>query len=138
MAVQLLGRLNNGFQLTLPLFLEGQSAFDTDSELKRVDLAQLCGRHLNRSVAVIQQSEAMEGAGIRPGDTLIVDQSIQAQQNDIVLVNFLGDLMVRTLELQPTPRLLAANPDFETLVVPEDGELEILGVVCHFIHSFSN
>ncbi|MCH8532844.1 MAG: hypothetical protein LAT65_18490 [Saccharospirillum sp.] len=138
MSVQLLGRLNNGYQLTLPLFLEGQSASDAENDLKYVDLAQLCATHKDRSLAVIQQSDAMQGIGIRTGDILIVDQSAPASQNDIVLVNFQGDLMIRTLELLPTPRLLAAHPEYNILVIPEDGELEILGTVSHCIHSVSN
>lgn len=138
MSVQLLGRLNNGYQLTLPLFLEGQPASDAENDLKSIDLAQLCVNNKDRSLAVIQQSDAMEGVGIHAGDILIVDQSAHAQQDDIVLVNFQGDLVVRILELVPTPRLLAAHTDYETRVIPEDGELEILGTISHCIHSVSN
>ncbi|MHA7880791.1 MAG: S24 family peptidase [Saccharospirillum sp.] len=138
MSVQLLGRLSNGYQLTLPLFLEGQSANDAQDDLKQINLAQLCVDHPKRTLAVIQQSEAMMEAGIKPGDTLIVDQGAQATTGDLVLVNLQGDLMVRRLELQPTPRLMSAHRDYDTLVIPEDEALEIIGRVSHCIHTFGN
>lgn len=138
MSVQLLGRCETGPQLNLPLFVEGQSAGEDeglDHDLPGIDLASLCMRNPESSILVSVQSMAMAEAGIIAGDTLIVDRGASTSQGDIILADYNGELMVRELQLTPSPRLLARHPDFDTLVVPEDETLNLIGKVNHIVRS---
>ncbi|WP_394169596.1 S24 family peptidase [Saccharospirillum alexandrii] len=138
MSVQLLGRCNTGPQLNLPLFVEGQSVDDDeglDHDIPGIDLASLCIRNPESSILVSVHSMAMAEAGIIAGDTLIVDRSARASQGDIILAGYNGELMVRELQLTPSPRLLPRHPDFDILVVPEHETLSLIGKVSHIIRS---
>lgn len=139
MAVQLLGRSEAGPQLNLPLFIEGHSSDlpepDSVDELSGLDLNTLCIRHPAETFLVSAESDAMTGAGIHPGDVLVVDRSIKAEQGHVIVAGFQGELTIRELRLRPSPRLLAHNPAYDAAIIPEDEALNIYGVVIHVIHS---
>ncbi len=142
MSVQLLGRCENGPQLNLPLYIEGQSSDLGGSaaldDLHGVDLNSLCIRHPESTVFITMESQAMEGVGIHAGDVLVVDQALTPDQGRVILAGFQGELLVRELQLRPSPRLIASNPDFDELLIPEHSELTIYGVVTQVIHTLRN
>jgi DNA polymerase V len=138
MSVQLLGRCEAGPQLNLPLFVEGQSVDDDeglDHDIPGIDLTSLCIRDPQTCILVSVQSMAMAEAGIIAGDTLIVDRTAKTSQGDIILAGYNGELMVRKLQLDPSPRLVPCHPDFETLIIPEHDTLSVIGKVSHIIRS---
>jgi DNA polymerase V len=138
MSVQLLGRCEAGPQLNLPLFVEGQSIEDDeglDLDIPGIDLASLCIRNPEHSILVSVHSMAMADAGIIAGDILIVDRSLKADQGDIILAGYNGELMVRELQWNPTPRLIPRHPDFDIQIIPEHETLSLVGKVSHIIRS---
>jgi len=73
--------------------------------------------------------ESMTGAGILPGDVVLVRRRFEVRSGDIVVALVGDEATVKTLqkrngriELEP------ANPDFET-IVPDPAELQLLGKV---------
>lgn len=141
MAVQLLGRSEKGPQLNLPLFVEGQSSdlpsVDMIDDLAGIDLNTLCIRRPANTFLVAAESDAMVDGGIHPGDILVVDRSLKAEHGHIIIAGFQGELTVRELQLRPSPRLIAYNNSYESVVIPEDSELEIYGVVTQIIHTLA-
>jgi DNA polymerase V len=68
--------------------------------------------------------------GIFPGDTLVVDRSLTARHGDIVMACWEGGFTVKQLRLRAGRyELHSGNPANAPIVVPEDVELDVWGVV---------
>lgn len=74
--------------------------------------------------------ESMEGFGIGPGDTLVVDRSKQPRPGDVVMVLWEGGFTVKQLRCRAGRfELHSGNPVHAPILVPEDVELDVWGVV---------
>jgi DNA polymerase V len=83
------------------------------------------------------EGESMLGAGIYPGDLLVVDRGQQATHGDIIIAALNGDLTVKRLKKREGRIFLQPeNPEFPELEVSPEMEMEIWGVVRHAIHSY--
>jgi DNA polymerase V len=126
-------------QLEIPLFFESVAAGfpspASDYCERRLDLNELCVKKPAATYFVRAQGDSMLDAGIFPGDVLVVDRSLDAKHGDIVIVAFNGELTVKKLETIPSVRLVPMNAKYAPIVVPEDSDLEIFGVVTTAIHS---
>ncbi len=80
--------------------------------------------------------ESMLNAGIHDGDLLVVDRSLTAKNQDIVIAAVDGDLTVKRL-VQSNGRtiLQAENPLFSNIELTEDMAVSLWGVVTNVIHS---
>ena len=72
--------------------------------------------------------------GIHDGDLLIVDRSINARPWHTVVVLWEGGFTVKKLYVRGGRVVLASSAGFAPIVVPEDVELDIWGVVRSSIH----
>jgi DNA polymerase V len=78
----------------------------------------------------------MIGAGIHAGDILIVDRSLEAKDNKVVIAVVNGELLVKRLRMERDRIYLASeNPDYPSLLVTELMDFEVWGVVTNVIHS---
>lgn len=122
-----------GRRLDLPLYTEAVSAgFPSPAEglvEHTLDLNQLCVKHPAATFFVRVQGDSMIGAGIHPGDVLVVDRAIAPGHGDIVVACLDTGFTVKELALRPTPRLLPCNGRYRPIAIPDDGSLEIVGVV---------
>jgi DNA polymerase V len=78
---------------------------------------------------------SMVDYGIHDGDLLIVDRSINARPGHTVVVLWEGGFTVKKIYVRDGRVVLASSAGFAPIVVPEDVELDIWGVVRHSIHS---
>jgi DNA polymerase V len=79
---------------------------------------------------------SMIKAGIHPGDILVVDRSLEATHNKVVIVALNSELTVKRLYKKDNiVRLLPENDDYPIIDIPEGNELHIWGVVTNVIHS---
>ena len=77
----------------------------------------------------------MLGAGIHPNDILVVDRSIDPVPGKIVICALNGELTVKRLERGNGQwQLKAENPVYTDIIIHEDLELVIWGVVTNVIH----
>jgi repressor LexA len=75
------------------------------------------------------RGESMTGAGIQPDDLVIVRRQQNAESGDIVVAMVEGDATVKRLRLRRgRVELQPENPAFD-VIVPRQGEVEILGKV---------
>lgn len=82
--------------------------------------------------------DSMIGAGIYAGDVLIVDRSLTASHEDIVVAVIDGEFTCKQLLLNGSSGLLAAcNPDYLPIPVNNVGDLIIWGVVTFNLHRLS-
>lgn len=75
----------------------------------------------------------MEGVGIYNGDLLVIDRSLNAENGDTVIACLDGELTCKILDLR-NHQLLAANPHYRPIPLPDETDLVIEGVVVHAIH----
>jgi DNA polymerase V len=78
---------------------------------------------------------SMEKAGIRHGDILVIDRSLAATHNSIVIASLgTGGYVVKRLLYTPTGIVLAADhPDYPRIDVAELPAWEIWGVVTYAV-----
>ena len=100
-----------------------------------IDLNEQLIRNKVATFIVCVEGESMTDAGIYSGDHLIIDRSLQAKHNDIVIACINGEITVKRLVLQDTQLLLVSeNRDYSPIPVNGDAELIIWGVVTYTIH----
>lgn len=105
---------------------------------KTLDLNDLLVQKPAATFFVRAEGESMLGAGIHPNDILVVDRSIEAVPNKIIICALNGELTVKRLKSITDKIVLAAeNPDYPDIIVQENVELVIWGVVTNVIHSLS-
>jgi DNA polymerase V len=84
---------------------------------------------------VIASGDSMINASINHGDMLVVDKSISAASNNIVVASVEGNLTVKRLLINDgSIRLKAENDAYSPINIRESDDLIILGVVTHVIH----
>ena len=103
---------------------------------KGLDLNEELIRNPNSTFCVRVKGESMRDASIHPGDVLIVDKSLEAQDRQIVVAQINGDFTVKRLrKTQGKVFLEPANAAFPPIEVTDDGDYPMVwGVVTFIIH----
>lgn len=79
--------------------------------------------------------DSMINAGIHNSDLLIVDRSLPAEHNRVVIAALDGELTVKRLVRRQNKVFLAsANPDYPDFDITNSEYIHIWGVVTHAIH----
>ncbi len=126
-------------RLRLPLFAGKVSAgFPSpaaDHIEKNLDLNELLIQKPAATYFVRAQGESMLGAGIHPNDILVVDRSLEPVAGKIVICALNGELTVKRLTCENEQwTLKAENPDYPDIMLSDDLELVVWGVVTNVIH----
>lgn len=83
------------------------------------------------------RGDATAGAGVLPGDLLVVDRSAEPVEGRLVVAKHEGRLVVRYLRQDETGALvLKAGGPAPQSATADPGDYEIWGVVTHTVHSF--
>ena len=101
-----------------------------------VDLNEQLVRNKSATFLMRVSGEAMTGAGIFHGDTVIVDRSIQAVNGRIVIAYLNGEMLIRRFEKRFSKiRLVPEPPLLSPIDIDLSGaEFSIWGVVTYVIH----
>ncbi|MGC1854661.1 MAG: translesion error-prone DNA polymerase V autoproteolytic subunit [Candidatus Aquirickettsiella sp.] len=115
-----------GFPSPADDFLEGH-----------LDLNEYLIHHPAATYYVRVKGESMINAGIHDGDLLIVDRSLEPRDNKVVIAIVDGQLTVKRLKKLKNQQfvLIAENPDFPAIVVNEENNVSIWGIVTNVIHA---
>ena len=103
-----------------------------------LDLNELCIQHPSATYFVRASGSSMIDAGIHCEDILVVDRSIVARNDDIVVVSLDLSFTVRKLQLTPQLRLLPMNQSDQDVTptnIDDDTAFNIFGVVTFVIHA---
>jgi len=125
--------------LLIPIYTtQVQAGFPSpadDTQPETFDLIERLVPNPAATFLVRVQDESMAGAGIYPDDILLVDKSVEATHENIVLAVVDGEFTVkRLLRKGNTVELVAENPHFPAISVSDESELNIWGVVKQVIH----
>ncbi|NDB82494.1 MAG: DNA polymerase V [Alphaproteobacteria bacterium] len=89
----------------------------------------------NATFFVKVTGDSMIDANIHEGDLLIVDRSIEAKHNKIIIAALGAELTVKRLyKKNGILKLVAENPNYSDLIIEEGQDLLVWGVVTRVIH----
>jgi DNA polymerase V len=81
-------------------------------------------------------SKAMAGAGIFPGDVVIVDRSLEPKSGKIIIALLDGELLIRKYEVHNfKKRLIPATKKLAPIEISESSAFSVWGVITYVIHS---
>lgn len=131
--------VGEGEQFARPVFLSSvQAGFPSpaeDYQDKKLDLNELLIKRPSSTFFVRVSGESMRGAGIFDGDLLIVDRSLPASDNKIVIGVVSGEFTVKRIRKTGDKLfLLPENPAFKPIEITAEMEFSIWGVVLYTIH----
>ena len=126
-----------------PLFLFGHkvpAGFPSPADdyvEKRLDLNEYLIKQYESTFFVRIKGDSMIDAGINDNDIVIVDRSTDATLGDIVLASVDGNFTVKTLSKNKLfPRLLPANDKYKPILITENMQFEIWGVITGAVRKF--
>ncbi len=94
------------------------------------DLERLLVRHPAATFFLRARSEALHGDGILSGDIVVVDRSLKARHDTLIVAAFQGEMLLRRLYWKDGhTALLSSHPGFSAIQIPRIASLEIWGVV---------
>ena len=136
----IMGFLENGTSYTLPLYgCSVRAGFPSPADdyiEMHLDLNSYLVQHPSATFFLKASGDSMINIGISDGDMLVVDRSVEATHGKIVIAAVNGELTVKRLSLTGgKTQLLPENNKYRPIVITEDMELVIWGVVIHLIRS---
>jgi DNA polymerase V len=121
-----------------PLFSAVQAGFPSPADdfmEKMLDLNEHLIQHPAATFFVRVEGDSMMGAGILKGDILIVDRSIEAVSERIVIAVINGEFTVKRLKMENGKiSLEAENPNYPPISIKKEWDFQIWGVVTYIIH----
>ena len=102
---------------------------------RQIDLNELLVTRPSATYFVRVEGDSMRDANIREGDLLVVDSSLNARHDDIVIAAINGEFTVKRLQTHPCVQLMPMNPRYQPIRLREEEELEIFGVVTFIIYA---
>ena len=103
---------------------------------KTLDLNQHLISHPEATFFVKVSGDSMIDAGIKEGDILIVDKSLEPSSGKIVIAVIDGEFTVkRWIKKGKQYFLQPENPNFPTIELSTSSDIQIWGVVTAVIHS---
>lgn len=101
----------------------------------RLDLNEHYIKHPAATFFLTASGDSMKNAGIHSGDLLIVDKSIEAVHDHIVIAAVDGELTVKRLSrINNRVQLLPENDQYPPIDITEEQDVVIWGVVTYVIH----
>ena len=125
-------------KIHLPVFASGvRAGFPSpadDHAEPGLDLNQLIENRASTFCAWAE-GDSMQDLGILDGDLMVIDRSLTARHDDVVVADLNGAFTVKRLvEKSGASFLMPANPDYPPIPIKPDDEVRIWGVVIRVIH----
>lgn len=130
---------DSGFSIQLPYFMTSiQAGFPSPADDfvdTKLDLNEYLIKHPAATFFVRVSGDSMIGAGIYDNDILIVDRSLDARPEMIIVAALDGELTVKRLKKKNDTVILSPeNDQYEPIVVSEESDFSVWGVVTAVIH----
>ncbi|WP_319760876.1 translesion error-prone DNA polymerase V autoproteolytic subunit [Maridesulfovibrio sp.] len=126
-------------RLKLPLLLSeiiaGFPSPADDYIDKKLDLNEQLISNKAATFLVRSYGDSMLAANIKEGDILVVDRSLEARDNSIIIAEVNGELTVKRLKTAKDRLfLIPENTGYSPLEITAETSFEIWGVVTYIIH----
>ncbi len=101
----------------------------------RLDLNQLLIKHPLTTFYIRVIGDSMTGAGIFPGDILVVDRMLETTDKHVVVARINDELCVKTLHIEEGHVWLTSeNETYPPIKITEEMDFEVWGRVTASIH----
>ena len=128
-------------RVLLPIYLcKVEAGFPSPAENyveQELDLKEHLIRNSDSTFLVRATGKSMVNVGISPGDILIVDKSLEAKNNSIIIVSIDGELTVKRLIKDNDNKKLylkSENLDYPNIDLKIENDTTVWGVVTYSIH----
>ena len=128
-------------RVLLPIYLcKVEAGFPSPAENyveQELDLKEHLIRNSDSTFLVRATGKSMVNVGISPGDILVVDRSLEAKNNSIIIVSIDGELTVKRLIKDNENKKLylkSENLDYPNIDLKIESDTMIWGVVTYSIH----
>jgi DNA polymerase V len=102
---------------------------------ERLDLNEHLIQHPSATYFVRVDGFSMLNAGIFPDDILIVDRSLEAFNNKVIIAVLNGELTVKRLCIKEGLYYLKPdNPEYNIIEITKDDDFSVWGIVTYVIH----
>ena len=102
-----------------------------------IDLNKEYIKNRDTTFYAIVKGDSMKNAGIFDGDLLIIDKSLEPQNNKIAICQIDGEFTVKRIKIEKDiVWLIAENEDYPPIKVTPENELIIWGIVTASIKKF--
>lgn len=99
-----------------------------------IDLNRELIRHPASTFYGRVSGDSMIGDGIEPGDILVIDRSIEPSDGNLAVCSLDGDFTLKRIALSDgNVRLIPSNEAFDPILVTQDSQFEVWGVVTYTI-----
>lgn len=126
------------FAVSIPLYPSVVAGFPSPADdylEEKLDLNRYLIKNPSATFYVRVEGVSMTGAGIFPKDMLIVDRSLRAKHNDIIIALVEGEFTVKRLSIQKNKVfLLPENPRYKPIDVTGT-DFQVWGIVTYVIHN---
>lgn len=126
-------------EIKVPLYASAVSAgfpspADDYLELS-LDLNKYLIKHPAATFYVRVKGDSMINAGIHDGDLLIVDKSVEPENDDVVVCVINGEFTVKRLKkVNGEIYLIPENSHYQAVKISENMDFQVWGVVTYTIH----
>ena len=80
------------------------------------------------------KGSSMKDAGVDPGDLLVIDKSLSYRNNALAVCFLNGEFTLKRIKKEgDTLLLMPANQDYQPIVVNEDADFAVWGIVTYII-----
>lgn len=123
----------------IPLFSDSvQAGFPSPAE-DHMDMDLNLNDHLvhnpSATFCVKAIGESMKDAGIKSGDIMIVDKSLEPKNRSIVLAVIDGEFTVKRVNMNENELyLIPENSNFSPIKITQEMDFQVWGVVTYIIH----
>ncbi len=114
----------------------GFNAAADDYAERGIDLNEQLVKNKPATFFMRVNGDAMIGAGIRNGDVIIVDRSLEPRNGKVIIAVVNGEMLIRKLEKHINKiRLVPASHKLSPIEVDASSNFYVWGVVTYVIHS---
>lgn len=127
-------------QVELPYISSGiKAGFPSpaaDFDESKISLDHVLVKNKEATFYAKASGNSMIGAGIDDGDILVIDRSLEPQNNKIAICFIDGEFTVKRIKLENEEvYLMPENPNYKPIKISEENELIIWGIVTYVIKS---
>lgn len=129
--------------LKIPLFGQIKAGFPSPADdymRESLDFNRDLIKHPEATFYGRVDGDSMEGDGIYDGDIAVIDRSLDAIHDDIVVVFVNGEFTMKRLDLSHRSEgiiyLRPSNPKYRPIVINATDEFRVWGVVIWTIHNW--
>ena len=99
-----------------------------------LDLNQLLIKNPSATFYGRVKGTSMKDAGVDDGDLLVIDKSLTYRNNALAVCFLNGEFTLKRIKKEgDTLLLMPANPDFQPILVKEDADFAVWGIVTYII-----